>query len=131
MKLFQNLKKLNEKYGITVCDEYNDFIMHTDMFDYAGKIIRVQNDEYEINHFLKESACSSEDLFTWYLLLEPEFKDYLTIAFCINDEEIAIKVRGADKGKIVLIMRVATEEDRALKIIDIAVDFPEFFKMIN
>lgn len=130
MILFQNLKKLNEKYGISVSDEYNDFILRTNMFDYTGKIIKVQNNEYEINHFLTESDCSSEDLFTWYLLSEPEYKDYLTIAFCIYDEEIAIKVRGADQGKIVLIIRDTIDENRISKIIDVSKKFSDFLKMI-
>ena len=131
MKLFENLKKLKEKYGIVVCNEYNDFIQQTNEFDYAGKIIKVKNKEYEINHFLKNSNSSSEDLFTWYSLSLPEDKDYLTIAFCVDDEEIAIKVRGENIGKIVLINRDRNGENRICKTTDISKNFSDFLKMIK
>ena len=130
--MFEELKTLKEKYGITVCDEYAIFIQNTDMFDYTGKVIKVQNIDYEINHFLKKSDSSSEDLRTWYLLLEPEQKDYLTIAFCIYDEEIAIKVKGDELGKVVLILRPHDDDtDDAIKIYEIAESFSDFLKMIQ
>ena len=130
--MFEELKILKEKYGITVCDEYAAFITNTNMFDYTGKIINVQNVDYEINHFLKKSDSSSADLRTWYLLLEPEQKDYLTIAFCIYDEEIAIKVKGDELGKVVLILRSHDDDQEdATKIYDIAENFSDFLKMIQ
>ncbi len=100
------------------------------MFDYCNKKINVLNQEYEIGHFLKTGE-SSEDLYDWYLLRDPKYKDYLTIAFCIYDEEIAIKVKGEDKGKIVLLIGEDETEEVTYNIIDVADNFAEFLDMIS
>ena len=128
--MLEKIRALKEKYGINICNEYSDFILKTEMFDYTGNTIRVQDTDYEINHFLKASDCSSEDLFTWYLLLEPPYKEYLTIAFCIYDEEIAIKVKGDELGKVVLIVK-SDDDESTRKVYDVSPTFSEFLKMIK
>ena len=128
--LFEGIKKIQEKYGVEIPKEYNDFILKTDMFDYYNKKINIQNQEYEIGHFLK-TGDSSTDLYEWYLLRDPKYKDYLTIAFCIYDEEIAIKVKGEDKGKIVLLIGEDETEEVEYNIIEIANNFTEFLNIIS
>lgn len=128
--LFEGIKKIQEKYGVEIPKEYNDFILKTDMFDYYNKKINIQNQEYEIGHFLK-TGDSSTDLYEWYLLRDPMYKDYLTIAFCIYDEEIAIKVKGEDKGKIVLLIGEDETEEVEYNIIEIANNFTEFLNIIS
>ena len=137
--LFEGVEKLHKKYSIEIPKEYNDFILKTEMDDYYGKKIKLNDKEYEIGHFLKTGE-SSTDLFEWYLLRDPKYKDYLTIAFCIYDEEIAIKVRGENKGKVVLMIINDDEhieefedetEEVSYKIIDIADNFAEFKNKIS
>ena len=128
--LFEGVRKIQDKYGIEIPKEYNKFILRTEMFDYSGKTFKVNNQEYEIGHFLK-IGDSSDDLFNWYLLRVPEYKDYLTIAFCIYDEQIAIKVKGENRGKVVLMMEEDETEDISYKIIDVADNFLDFLKMIS
>ena len=137
--LFEGVKKIQDKYGIEIPKEYNDFILKTEEFDYSGKKIVHDNREYEIGHFLKTGEGSA-DLFEWYLLRDPQYKDYLTIAFCIYEEEIAIKVKGEDKGKVVLMIINDDEhiddfeeetEEISYKIIELADNFTEFLKLIS
>lgn len=142
--MFKNVEKLKLKYNIEIPKKYDDFILKTDSMEYSGKKfkVKISSDnnffkniydkevEFEINHFLKESEYSSADLFDWHLLKESEWKDYLTIAFCIYDEEIAIKVRGNDKGKIVLITPEHFDDDCPREIIEIADNFTDFLNMI-
>ena len=128
--LFEKIKKLKDKYEIEIPSEYNDFILNHEMYDYYGKFLKVNGYEYEIGHFLKEGESSSEDLFDWYLLTDPKYKDYLTIAFCVYDEQIAIKVRGADKGKVVLLIEEDETEEVTFQIIDVASNFSEFISKI-
>ena len=70
------------------------------------------------------------DLYTWYLFLESERRDYLTIAFCSYDEEVAIKVRGEDKGKIVLINRDLEGDPAEFETVDISNSFSEFLEIL-
>ena len=137
--LFEGIEKLQKKYSIEIPKEYNDFILKTEMHDYYGKKIKFNNKEYEIGHFLKTGE-SSTALFEWYLLRDPKYKDYLTVAFCIYDEEIAIKVSGENKGKVVLMIINDDEhieefedetEEVSYKIIDIADNFTEFKNKIS
>ena len=129
--LFEGIEKLQKKYDIEIPNEYNNFILRTEMHDYYGKKIKLNNQEYEIGHFLKTGDSSSEDLYDWYLLRVPEYKDYLTIAFCIYEEEIAIKVRGENKGKVVLMIGEDETEEISYDIIDLADNFTEFKNMIS
>ena len=130
--VLNNILKLREKYAINIPDEYNDFILNTGMDDYYGKKIVLEDGEHTICHFLKESNEPSTDLYNWYLLLDPEYKDYLTIAFCIYDEEIAIKVKGDHLGKVVLIVKSDYEEDESARTVyDISKNFSGFLKIIK
>ena len=137
--MFECIKKIEDKYKIEIPKEYKDFILKTEMHDYYGKKFNIDNQEYEIGHFLKTGE-SSTDLFEWYMLRDPEYKDYLTIAFCVYDEEIAIKVRGENKGKVVLMIINDDEhieefeeetEEVSYKIIDIADNFKKFKDKIS
>jgi len=137
--MFECIKKIEDKYKIEIPKAYKNFILKTEMHDYYGKKFNIDNQDYQIGHFLKKGE-SSTDLFEWYLLRDPEYKDYLTIAFCIYDEEIAIKVRGENKGKVVLMIINDDEhieefedetEEVSYKIIDIADNFTEFKNKIS
>jgi hypothetical protein len=81
--MFECIKKIEDKYKIEIPKEYKDFILKTEMHDYYGKKFNIDNQEYEIGHFLKTGE-SSTDLFEWYMLRDPEYKDYLTIAFLLR-----------------------------------------------
>ena len=129
--LFNVVKKVQKKYDIKLPKESKKFISKTKMFDYSGTTFNVKNKEYEINHFLKKGKSSSQDLFSWHSLRVPKYKDYLTIAFCIYDEEIAIKVKGENAGKVVLMLPNNDAEEVTYKIVGIADNFAKFLDMIK
>jgi len=132
------LEKLQKGFNIEVPNEYKDFIL-TEKDDYGGKKLKLNNQEYEIGHFLK-TEDSTVGLFRWHCLRDLKYRDYLTIAFCEHDEELAIKIKGENKGKVVLMIinddehfeefENETEED-SYKIIDVADNFTEFKNMIS
>ena len=61
--LFEGIEKLQKKYDIEIPNEYNDFILRTEMPDYYGKKIKLNNQEYEIGHFLKMGDVSQGEFY--------------------------------------------------------------------
>ena len=130
--IFNNIIELRKKCKICIPDEYNEFILKTGTDDYYGKKIILKDGEHTICHFLKESNEAALDLYKWYLLSELNFQDYLTIAFCEYDEEIAIKVKGDELGKVVLIVYSDYDENESGRTVyDISKNFSDFLKIIK
>ena len=101
MSVIEQLKILKERYSMKIPKEYEEFIESTEPFDYSDSILKANDIEIELNHFLKEDEGNpSRDLLSWYSYSEAERVDYLTIAMGYGNEEIAIKVKGNDVGGI-------------------------------
>ena len=125
MDVNENLSKLKNRLGMIIPKDYEKFIQETNIFDYADVIIKVDNIEIEINHFLKvDNTNPSLDLRGWYFFAEPERIDYLTIVMGYGNEEIAIKTLGKDVGGIYFINQ-AEEEVVIKKLYDNFNDFKE------
>ena len=125
----KNIESLEKKYNLIIPKEYIEFVKKIDMFEFSWKIVKVENTEFELNHFLGYNKdVSSQDLYDWYLLAESVREDYLTVAMGFGNEEIAIKVKGNNLGEIVLIEQ---NEDDEIIIKKICNNFNQFEKILK
>ena len=100
----KSIEKLKSVYGISLPNEYIEFLTKIDMFEYPWVNVNVNGVEFELNHFLGyDEDSSSRDLCDWYAFANDERIEYLTIAMGFGNEELAIKVKGSNLGEIVLI----------------------------
>ena len=125
----KNIELLEKKYNLIIPKEYIEFAKKIDMFEFSWKIVKVENTEFELNHFLGYNKnVSSQDLYDWYLLAESVREDYLTVAMGFGNEEIAIKVKGNNLGEIVLIEQ---DENNEIIIKKICNNFIQFEKILK
>lgn len=108
----KGIEKLKNEFGLTIPKEYEDFVLSIEMFDYSWSILSIDGIEFELNHFLGVSGEASQDLYLWYMFADDSRLDYLTIAMGFGNEEIAIKVKGKDLGRVVLIDKINEENIR-------------------
>jgi hypothetical protein len=107
MNITQELRYLKDHYSINIPDEYEKFINETEFFDYTDTLLKSNELEIELNHFLKvDKDNPSRDLLSWYSFAKSSRADYLTIAMGYGNEEIAIKVIGKDTGGIYYIDQI-------------------------
>lgn len=125
----KNVEVLEKKYNFIIPKEYIDFVKKIDMFEFSWKIVKTENFEFELNHFLGYNKdVSSQDLYDWYLFADSVREDYLTIAMGFGNEEIAIKVKGNNLGEVVLIEQ---NENNEIIIEKICNNFNQFEKILK
>lgn len=123
------INELRKKFKLNIPETYVNFIKEIDMFQFSWDIVKVDDKEIELNHFLGyDPEISSRDLYKWYLVSSVEREEYLTFAMGFGNEEIAIKVKGNNLGTIVLI---APNQDDVIVIQKMCNDFNEFKKLLT